>query len=299
MKKNLTRTKAIALVSKLSRMGQLPIIDGTDYNRVCTQAVADALRFAMMTNGIPAIYYSDNGGGQINKTMDADIVGILPRLGVHHETGIPGNPQGRGIIERVMKTLAHPIARAFPTYFGPNADSDTVRQTLTAVDSLAKRQTDVAKIGKDLTPKQKSAIGKLPTWGELFVVIEQAVHWYNTEHKHEVIRRIHDKSGVGVVLAGMPRLRANLRGKRGEYKQLYSRIGFVCDLADRLPDDDIGELVLGVLGDNECNDSFVKASNGNARRLSKIIRGVNRIAKMNNKPVSAKMVQRISEMLID
>lgn len=115
----------------------------------------------------------------------------------------------------------------------------------------------------------------------------------------EVIRRIHDKSGVGVVLAGMPRLRANLRGKRGEYKQLYSRIGFVCDLADRLPDDDIGELVLGVLGDNECNDSFVKASNGNARRLSKIIRGVNRIAKMNNKPVSAKMVQRISEMLID
>lgn len=115
----------------------------------------------------------------------------------------------------------------------------------------------------------------------------------------EVIRRIHDKSGVGVVLAGMPRLRANLRGKRGEYKQLYSRIGFVCDLADRLPDDDIGELILGVLGDNECNDSFVKASNGNARRLSKIIRGVNRIAKMNNKPVSAKMVQRISEMLID
>lgn len=115
----------------------------------------------------------------------------------------------------------------------------------------------------------------------------------------EVIRRIHDKSGVGVVLAGMPRLRTNLRGKRGEYKQLYSRIGFVCDLADRLSDSDIGELVLGVLGDNECNDSFVKASNGNARRLSKIIRGVNRIAKMNNKPVSAKMVQRISEMLID
>lgn len=147
-------------------------------------AVADALRFAMMMHGIPAIYYSDNGGGQTNKTLDADIVGILPRLGVHHETGIPGNPQGRGIIERVMKTLAHPIARAFDTYFGAGADSDTVRQTLTAVDSLAKHQNDVAKIGKALTPKQKSAIGKLPTWGELFTVIEQAVHWYNSEHKH-------------------------------------------------------------------------------------------------------------------
>lgn len=149
-----------------------------------TFAVADALRFAMIQNGIPAIYYSDNGGGQTNKTLDDDIVGILPRLGVHHETGIPGNPQGRGIIERVMKTLAHPIARAFPTYFGPNADSDTVRQTLTAVDSLAKHQTDIAKIGKDLTPKQKSAIGKLPHWNELFEVIKQAVDWYNNEHKH-------------------------------------------------------------------------------------------------------------------
>lgn len=115
----------------------------------------------------------------------------------------------------------------------------------------------------------------------------------------EVIRRIHDKSGVGVILAGMPRLRTNLRGKRGEYKQLYSRIGFVCDLADRLPDSDIGELAYGVLGTDEFNESLVKASNGNARRLSKLIRGVNRIAKMNNKPINAKMVQRISEMLID
>lgn len=149
-----------------------------------TFAVADALRFAMIQNGIPAIYYSDNGGGQTNKTLDDNIVGILPRLGVHHETGIPSNPQGRGIIERVMKTLAHPIARAFPTYFGPNADSDTVRQTLTVVDSLAKHQTDVAKIGKDLTLKQKSAIGKLPHWNELFEVIKQAVDWYNNEHKH-------------------------------------------------------------------------------------------------------------------
>lgn len=115
----------------------------------------------------------------------------------------------------------------------------------------------------------------------------------------EVIRRIHDKSGVGVILAGMPRLRTNLRGKRGEYKQLYSRIGFVCDLADRLPDSNIGELAYGVLGTDEFNESLVKASNGNARRLSKLIRGVNRIAKMNNKPINAKMVQRISEMLID
>lgn len=115
----------------------------------------------------------------------------------------------------------------------------------------------------------------------------------------EIIRRIHDKSGVGVVLVGMPRLRANLRGKRGEYKQLYSRVGFVCDLLERLPDDDVAILTQTALGTDEFNAQFIKASHGNARRLNKMIRGVNRLAKINNKAISDKMVEKISSMLID
>lgn len=152
-----------------------------------TFAVADALRHAMTTNGIPAIYYSDNGAGQANKAFDADITGILPRLGIRHETGIPGNPQGRGIIERVMKTLAHPIARAFETYYGPGADRDTVRRVSTATASLAK----ATKEGKtELTPKQQWASGKLPTWEELLSVIESAVSWYNNEHQHSALGNV-------------------------------------------------------------------------------------------------------------
>lgn len=46
----------------------------------------------------------------------------------------------------------------------------------------------------------------------------------------EVLRRIHDRSGVGVVLAGMPRLLLNLKGRMGEYAQLYSRVGMAIDL---------------------------------------------------------------------
>lgn len=115
----------------------------------------------------------------------------------------------------------------------------------------------------------------------------------------EVIRRIHDMAGVGVVLAGMPRLRANLRGKRGEYKQLYSRVGFACDIKDRLPDEDISLLVASVLGNDEHTDALIKASHGNARRLNKLMRGVNRLAKINQKPVSAKMIELTVGMLID
>lgn len=150
-------------------------------------AVGDALRHAMTKHGIPAIYYSDNGGGQKNQVFDTDVHGIFARLGVHHETGIPGNPQGRGIIERVMKTLAHPIARQFETYHGPNVDSDTLRKISTATTSLANAQAAGREV---LTPKQKWAKGKLPSWNQLLDVVEAAVHWYNTEHKHTAIGNV-------------------------------------------------------------------------------------------------------------
>lgn len=147
-------------------------------------AVADALRHGMVNNGIPAMYYSDNGGGQANKTFDADITGILPRLGVHHETGIPGNPQGRGIIERFMKEAPNVAAQQFATYYGNGADRETTRKTLVAVQSLAKAE---AEHKTELTPKQKHAKGKLPTWAELVMVVEAAIEWYNHEHLHRSI----------------------------------------------------------------------------------------------------------------
>lgn len=153
-----------------------------------TIAVADALRAGFIAYGLPAIYYSDKGSGQTNKTFDADVTGILPRLGIHHETGIPGNPQGRGIIERLNKTLALRIARQFDTYYGEGADADTVRKTLTGTKSLAKAIAD-GKTPEQYTDKQHKAQGKLPTWEQLLSAIETAVNWYNHEHRH---REIHN-----------------------------------------------------------------------------------------------------------
>lgn len=115
----------------------------------------------------------------------------------------------------------------------------------------------------------------------------------------EIVRRIHDKSGVGVILAGMPRLRANLRGKRGEYKQLYSRVGFVCDLHDKLPDGDVALLSQAYIGTTEFNDVLIKASYGNARRLNKLLRGANRLALLNKMPINGKLIEKTCQMLID
>ena len=146
-----------------------------------TLAVADALRDGMVKHGIPAIYYSDNGSGQTNKALDADLMGILPRLGVHHETGIPGNPQGRGSIERFNKVVTRWIAQQFETYWGQGADDETVRKNLYAVTSFAKAEKE----GRtELTPIQKKGQKIYPTWKQFIDVVEQAVGYYNNEWEH-------------------------------------------------------------------------------------------------------------------
>ncbi|MCT8776529.1 Mu transposase C-terminal domain-containing protein [Glaesserella parasuis] len=146
-------------------------------------AVLDALRHGIATHGVPAIYYSDNGGGEKNKILDAEVTGILPRFSIHHATGIAGNPQGRGIIERLNKTVGLRIAERFETYYGKNADPEATRKMLARQLAYAN-----AKNGKELTALQKKARRELPSWEELKAVIQEVIDWYNNEHVHSEIR---------------------------------------------------------------------------------------------------------------
>lgn len=153
-------------------------------------AIADAMRHAVQKNGVPLFYYSDNGGGQSNKTLDADITGMLPRLGIGHETGIPGNAQGRGIIERAHQTILIQVAREFATFNGSSADRDWVRTTSIAIDSAVNAESK----GRELTTKQQRDLRKLPTWHELILAVEAGVEWYNNSHEHsELPKRANGK----------------------------------------------------------------------------------------------------------
>ncbi|OOF50298.1 transcriptional regulator [Rodentibacter genomosp. 1] len=114
----------------------------------------------------------------------------------------------------------------------------------------------------------------------------------------EFIRRIHDLTQCGVILAGMPRLLVNLKGKNNELAQLYSRVGFACDLGNALPDEDLAMLAESALNTSEFNEPLIKACKGNARRLSKLMRGVVRSAEINDTQISAAMIEQYSKMLI-
>lgn len=149
-------------------------------------AVADAYRHAMSRHGKPLFTYSDNGGGEKNKTLDAEITGIFPRLGIQHMTGIPGNPQARGIIERLNGVIPRAIAQKFGTYNGLGADRENVRITSRAIDSAI----NALDKNKPLNQVQKNALAKLPSWQQLLDVIEAEVEKYNEQHRHSELPRI-------------------------------------------------------------------------------------------------------------
>ncbi|EHI6828492.1 AAA family ATPase [Salmonella enterica] len=117
----------------------------------------------------------------------------------------------------------------------------------------------------------------------------------------EVIRRLHDKAGIGVVLAGMPRLIVNLKGKRGEYAQLYSRVALALDLGNALARQDFDQIALDLMPeaeDQKVSDALYEQSKGNARRLFKMARGVYRMCDISKKDVSVTAIEKFSEMLI-
>lgn len=143
-------------------------------------AVASAYRYGMKFHGKPLFTYSDNGGGEKNKTLDADITGIFPRLGIKHMTGIPGNPQARGIIERLNAVIPHNVAERFKTYNGRGADKEHVRITSRRIESAVKAIEN----NKELNSVQKGALAKLPSWQQLLDAIEVEVQRYNYEHQH-------------------------------------------------------------------------------------------------------------------
>ena len=116
----------------------------------------------------------------------------------------------------------------------------------------------------------------------------------------ECLRRVHDKPGCGLVLAGMPRLLVNLRDKNGELKQLYSRMAFKLDLGESVPDEDLAQIVAQAMPDmdEEAAAELVLTAAGNARRLDKMLRGVVRLARINRQEPSVEMVRQFAEMLI-
>lgn len=89
-----------------------------------TWGVADALRHACETWGVPALWYVDRGKGFNNAYFDGPQTGFLARLGVHKENSLPYSSQARGVVERVHQSCLVRAAKDLPTYIGAKMDEE-------------------------------------------------------------------------------------------------------------------------------------------------------------------------------
>ena len=135
--------------------------------------------------GLCLVVYSDNGAGETALRMDHETTGIFSRLGVRHETGIAGNPQGRGIIERWWKDNLIRLARTYPTFTGDGMDSGSknliYRKTESAFNAREK--------GKALTAEQQRYLGQLPSLNRFLADVAKCVDDYNNRPHSELPRK--------------------------------------------------------------------------------------------------------------
>lgn len=173
--------EACAVIDAATRM----VMGWSAWLSESNQTVADALRHACTVNpkkpygGIPAIFYTDPGSGNKAKINSDLVVGRYARLGITFKTGIVGNSQARGLVERLQQTLWIRAAKQLPTFTGKDMDGTTLYKTTRLVDSQIK------KTGQSQV---------LPSWPQFLDCCAQAVERYNNT-PHSALPKINDETG--------------------------------------------------------------------------------------------------------
>ncbi|BCB26449.1 transposase [Sulfurimicrobium lacus] len=144
-----------------------------------TWAVLDALRNAVETGGIPAIFYVDNGSGYKNALMGDEATGFMARLGITISHSLPYNSQARGLIERSHQSLWVRGAKDLPTYMGAPMDREAKQS------SFKITRSDIKKVGTS---------SLLMPWAEFTAWCQDQVDSYNNR-PHRGLPKITDAEG--------------------------------------------------------------------------------------------------------
>jgi DNA transposition AAA+ family ATPase len=137
-----------------------------------------------------------------------------------------------------------------------------------------------------------NCVAKLKESGRI-IIIDEAEHL--PVRALDLLRRINDLAGVGIALAGLPRLLYNLKGRRGENAYLYSRVGAAVNIG-AMERQDVKAIVRTYFpNSNGIWEDFAKYSEGNARKLSKLLYRTDSLAK--DEEPQHKLVKLANSML--
>ncbi len=138
--------------------------------------VAAALRSAVKSYGVPAVFYVDNGCGFKNKLLCGETTGILTQLGITPSFSLPYNSQAKGMIEKFNQMWIR-AAKTQLGYVGVDMDKEA-RQRM-----FKKTRADIKEAGKT---------DKLMTIDEFVLWAKEQVEAYNNR-PHSGLEKIHDE----------------------------------------------------------------------------------------------------------
>lgn len=187
---------------------------------------------------------------------------------------------------------------AVKQYASSNSDVILIEADLgyTARDLFAELHKKCGFDGLGRINKMKDdVIDKLKDSGRM-IVIDEAEHL--PVRALDLLRRINDKAGAGILFCGLNRFMENLRLKQADFAYLYTRVGFKVTL-EQLQAEDIEAIVHEVLpGSNGLWKTFHQESHGNGRVLAKLMTRTMRIAEVNGAAVTPEIVREAAKMLV-
>jgi len=103
-----------------------------------------SLSHALITHDhVPAGLHIDNGSGFKAKMMHDESTGFYQRFDLSVMFSIPGNPQGKGQVERWFRTLRDKFDKTFESYCGHDMAPDAIKKLLTDVKQGKKQLPDL------------------------------------------------------------------------------------------------------------------------------------------------------------
>ena len=140
-------------------------------------AVLDAIRTAVCTNGVMALFYVDNGSGYKNAMMSRDGSGLMDRLGSTLTHSLPYNSQAKGVVERSHQSIWIQAAKRLPTYIGVDMDKEAKQKV------FKKTRKDIATFGESKL---------LLAWDDFMTLCHDEMQRYNNR-PHNAHPRRHNK----------------------------------------------------------------------------------------------------------
>jgi len=174
---------------------------------------------------------------------------------------------------------------------------------LVEVDPTYSRQTMLRKLHQEVGLSGTGAIdrmfddcvAKLKDTGRLLIVDEAE---YLPTLALDILRRLHDHTGIGIALIGLPKLIEVMRGMYRDNAQIYSRAGHYLKLTT-LTVDDTAHIAAAYLPVNGNAKHLHAATRGNARTLTKLVRRLRRTVDANpDLKIDKDAIDQVAETLI-